>query len=99
MATMERASLKKMLVAVLFPLALRGLRQFFPSEKDATRSIGTQLEFVILFSTLFAACMIVVGPHSNHPLVSLLPEFVKTVVFMTGIYMVIFVLVRRNRSR
>lgn len=91
---------KKMLVAPLFLLAVKGLRQFFPPEKDATRSLGTQVEFQLLSSMLLAAFLIFeISPLSEDSLSGLLLRFFLIAAIGTGINMTGFVVGRWNSSR
>jgi hypothetical protein len=57
----------KILIALVFPIALRGLRSFFPAEKDGARSWPAEVEFQILSACVTAAFFVLVAtPEMAH---------------------------------
>ncbi|MBP2548449.1 hypothetical protein J2858_001342 [Neorhizobium galegae] len=60
----------KILIALLLPMAWRGLRGFFPPEKDATRSWPAEVEFQLLSACVTGAFFVLIAtPEMGHNVV------------------------------
>jgi len=56
----QATTFHKVLIALIFPFALRGLRSFFKTEEDAARSWPAEVEFQGLSACLIAAFFVLV---------------------------------------
>ncbi|TCQ11483.1 hypothetical protein C8J34_101111 [Rhizobium sp. PP-F2F-G36] len=91
---------RKMCLAPMFLLAMRGLRTFFPEVKDRTRSLPTHLEFQFLVSGLTAINIVLLATPANDEVFwQMVRIVVLTTVVMTAVNMALFWHERRTHPK
>ncbi|PZM16073.1 hypothetical protein [Rhizobium tubonense] len=87
---------RKVLLAPVFLLAMRGLRTYFPQGNDDIRGVGTQTEFQFLTALTVSGFIMSVGPFEAVSIVKSLAIFLAMATFMTAWNMGFFLFDRRK---